>query len=222
VLPDKGDAGFANPNYQVLVPLSTFHQRLGRTNNRGEPTVNAVYLQGLDKDSLQTLQQDLTDFMALRHKISDPDSYDFSVQNQADALASLNSVTQTMTLFLGGVAGISLLVGGIGIMNIMLVSVTERTREIGIRKALGAKPRDILTQFLVESTVLSVGGGILGIALGLALARSVGRVLRITPVFDPSSMVLAFVFSVIVGVFFGYYPALRAARLDPVESLRYE
>jgi putative ABC transport system permease protein len=144
------------------------------------------------------------------------------VQNQADALASVNQVTQTMTLFLGGVAGISLLVGGIGIMNIMLVSVTERTREIGIRKALGAKPRDILTQFLVESVVLSVGGGILGIFLGLAMARSVGQLLRVTPIFDPFSMVLAFVFSVAVGVFFGYYPASRAARLDPVESLRYE
>ncbi|RIH74290.1 Macrolide export ATP-binding/permease protein MacB [Calidithermus terrae] len=119
-------------------------------------------------------------------------------------------------------AGISLLVGGIGIMNIMLVSVTERTREIGIRKALGAKPRDILTQFLVESVVLSVGGGVLGIALGLGLARSVGNLLGISPVFSPGSMLLAFGFSAMVGVFFGYYPALRAARLDPVESLRYE
>ncbi|MCX7782489.1 MAG: ABC transporter permease [Meiothermus sp.] len=221
VLPDKGDSGFASPNYQILVPLSTYHQRLSRSST-GEPRVNAVYIQAPDKDSLTTLQQDLTDFMAQRRKATDPDSYDFSVQNQADALASVNQVTQTMTLFLGGVAGISLLVGGIGIMNIMLVSVTERTREIGIRKALGAKPRDILTQFLVESVVLSVGGGILGIFLGLAMARSVGQLLRVTPVFDSFSMVLAFVFSVAVGVFFGYYPASRAARLDPVESLRYE
>ncbi len=222
VLPDKGDSGFANPNSQVLVPLGTYHQRLGRSNNRGEPTVSQIYVQGLDKNALKDLQARITDFLAERHKIADPEEYDFNVQNQADALASVNQVTQTLTLFLGGVAGISLLVGGIGIMNIMLVSVTERTREIGIRKALGAKPRDILTQFLVESVVLSVGGGVLGIALGLGLARSVGNLLSISPVFSPGSMLLAFGFSVMVGVFFGYYPALRAARLDPVESLRYE
>lgn len=222
VLPDKGDSGFASPNSQILVPLNTYLQRLGRSNNRGEPTVNQVYIQGLSKDTLKDLQNQITDFMAERHKISNPDEYDFSVQNQADALASVNQVTQTLTLFLGGVAGISLLVGGIGIMNIMLVSVTERTREIGIRKALGAKPRDILTQFLVESVVLSVGGGLLGIALGLGLARSVGNLMHITPLFSLSSVLLAFAFSAAVGVFFGYYPALRAARLDPVESLRYE
>ncbi|GIW30432.1 MAG: ABC transporter permease [Meiothermus sp.] len=222
VLPDKGDSGFASPNYQVMVPLSTYLQRLARSSSTGEPRVNAIYVQAPDKDSLSRLQQELTDFMAQRRKVTDPSEYDFSVQNQADALASVNQVTQTMTLFLGGVAGISLLVGGIGIMNIMLVSVTERTREIGIRKALGAKPRDILTQFLVESVVLSVGGGILGILLGLAMAGSVGQLLRVTPVFDPFSMVLAFLFSVAVGVFFGFYPASRAARLDPVESLRYE
>jgi putative ABC transport system permease protein len=222
VLPDKGDSGFASPNSQILVPLSTYIQRLGRSNNRGEPTVSQVYVQGLSKDTLKDLQNQITDFMAARHKLTNPDEYDFSVQNQADALASVNQVTQTLTLFLGGVAGISLLVGGIGIMNIMLVSVTERTREIGIRKALGAKPRDILTQFLVESVVLSVGGGVLGILLGLGLARSVGKLLSITPIFSAGSMALAFAFSVMVGVFFGYYPALRAARLDPVESLRYE
>lgn len=222
VLPDKGDAGFANPNSQIIVPLNTYLQRLNRDSRTGEPTVNQVYVQGLNKDNLKKLQNDISDLLALRHKKTDPTDYDFSVQNQADALASVNQVTQTLTLFLGGVAGISLLVGGIGIMNIMLVSVTERTREIGIRKALGAKPRDILTQFLVESTVLSVGGGLLGIAIGLALAQSVGKLLKITPIFAPGSMVLAFIFSVAVGVFFGYYPALRAARLDPVESLRYE
>ncbi len=221
VLPDKGDTGFANPNYQVMVPLSTYLQRLGRSST-GEPRVQAIYIQAPDKDALPQLQQELTDFMAQRRKTTDPSEYDFSVQNQADALASVNQVTQTMTLFLGGVAGISLLVGGIGIMNIMLVSVTERTREIGIRKALGAKPRDILTQFLVESVLLSVVGGTLGILLGLAMAGSVGQFLRISPIFDPFSVVLAFAFSVGVGVFFGYYPAARAARLDPVDSLRYE
>jgi len=222
VLPDKGNTGFANPNSQIMVPLNTYLQRLNRENRTGEPTVNQVFVQGLNKDTLTSLQNSITDLIALRHKKTDPSNYDFSVQNQADALASVNQVTQTSTLFLGGVAGISLLVGGIGIMNIMLVSVTERTKEIGIRKALGAKPRDILTQFLVESVTLSIGGGVLGILLGLVLARSVGNFLNISPIFAPGSMLLAFVFSVAIGVFFGYYPALRAARLDPVESLRYE
>ena len=127
-----------------------------------------------------------------------------------------------LNLFLIGVAGISLLVGGIGIMNIMLVSVTERTREIGIRKALGAKPRDILLQFLIEAFVLSVGGGLIGVLLGLALAYGVGAVTNITPIVGASSLMLAFGFSAGVGIFFGYYPASRAAKLDPVESLRYE
>ncbi|GGJ39707.1 ABC transporter permease [Deinococcus roseus] len=221
VLPDKGDAGFANANYSVLIPLSTFQKRLSRS-SPSNPTVSNIYIQGPDQKTLKDLQNTVTELMATQHEQTDPTSYDFQVQNQADALASINQVSQTLTLFLGGVAGISLLVGGIGIMNIMLVSVTERTREIGIRKALGAKPRDILTQFLTESVVLSVGGGLLGIAIGLGLANGVGKVLNITPVMSPSSMLLAFTFSVVVGVFFGYYPASRAAKLDPVDSLRYE
>ncbi|GEM44534.1 ABC transporter permease [Deinococcus cellulosilyticus] len=221
VLPDKGDAGFSNANYSVLIPLSTFQKRLSRSST-SNPTVSNIYIQGPDQKTLKDLQNTVTEIMAAQHEQSDPTSYDFQVQNQADALESVNQVSQTLTLFLGGVAGISLLVGGIGIMNIMLVSVTERTREIGIRKALGAKPRDILTQFLTESVVLSVGGGLLGIAIGLGLANGVGKLLNITPVMSPTSMLLAFSFSVVVGVFFGYYPASRAARLDPVDSLRYE
>ncbi|MCP2014641.1 putative ABC transport system permease protein [Deinococcus sp. HSC-46F16] len=222
VLPDKGNSGFGNANAQVLIPLSTYLRRFSRTNSAsGEPTVNNVYLQASDKDDLTPLQTDVTALLAERHELTDPESYDFQVQNQADSLASLSSVTTTLTLLVGAIAGISLLVGGIGIMNIMLVSVTERTREIGIRKALGAKPRDILTQFLVEAALLSVGGGLIGLALGIGAAHA-GSAFGISPVFSAAPIVVAFLFSAFVGVFFGYYPAARAARLDPVDSLRYE
>jgi putative ABC transport system permease protein len=223
VMPDKGNSGFASPNEQVFVPLSTYQQRLGtQRGNTGEPTVQSVSVQGATKEGVSDLQQRITDLLAQRHKKETPDDYDFNVQNQADLLSSVNQITTILTLFLGGVASISLLVGGIGIMNIMLVSVTERTREIGIRKALGAKPRDILTQFLVEAMVLSIGGGVIGIIIGLGLAFGGGRAVNITPVVSTESMLLAFGFSAAVGIFFGYYPAARAAKLDPVESLRYE
>ncbi|PNY79697.1 ABC transporter permease [Deinococcus koreensis] len=222
VLPDKGNSGFGNANAQVLVPLSTYLQRFSRTNAAsGQPTVNSVYLQASDAGDLRQLQADVTELLSVRHRLSDPEDLDFQVQNQADTLASLNSITTTLTILVGAIAGISLLVGGIGIMNIMLVSVTERTREIGVRKALGARPRDILTQFLVEASLLSVSGGVIGLALGVGLAYA-GRALNISPVFSPTPMIVAFVFSALVGVFFGYYPAARAARLDPVDSLRYE
>ncbi len=223
VMPDKGASGFSSPNSQVFIPLSTYQQRItSELSATGEQTVNSVSVQGSSKEGLTEVQTKITELLAQRHKIEDANEYDFSVQNQADLLKSLNQITAILQVFLGGVAGISLLVGGIGIMNIMLVSVTERTKEIGIRKALGAKPKDILTQFLVEAIVLSVGGGFLGILSGLSLAYGVGSLLNITPIVTASSIVLAFSFSAVVGVFFGYYPASRAAKLDPVDSLRYE
>ena len=222
VLPDKGNSGFGNANSQVLVPLSTFTQRFARTNSAGgKPTVNNVYIQATSAKDLTALQADVTVLLSERHDQTDPENLDFQVQNQADSLASLSAVTNTLTILVGAIAGISLLVGGIGIMNIMLVSVTERTREIGVRKALGAKPRDILTQFLVEASLLSVGGGMIGMLLGVAAAYA-GNFFSIAPVFSPIPMIVAFLFSALVGVFFGYYPAARAARLDPVDSLRYE
>ena len=222
VVADKGATGFQSPNAQVYIPLSVYQQRYSRgTAVRGSPTVSSIYVSSLDPKDLTTLQQDITDLLAQRHDNTDPAAYDFSIQNQADALSSLQATTTTLTLLVGAIAGISLLVGGIGIMNIMLVSVTERTREIGVRKALGARPRDILTQFLVEAFVLSVGGGVLGVLLGFALAF-LGKLANITPAFTAAPVIAAFLFSALVGIFFGYYPAMRAARLDPVESLRYE
>jgi putative ABC transport system permease protein len=222
VLPDKGESGFFNPNGQVMVPLNTFLQRLHRTVAVGDPTLNSVYVQGADAKELDALQSDLTTLIARRHGETDPSNYDFEIRNQADQLATLNSVTGTLTLFLGSIAGISLLVGGIGIMNIMLVSVTERTREIGVRKALGAKPRDILAQFLLEATLLSVGGGAIGVLAGIGLGAAAGKALNVASRVLPSSILIAFAFAALVGIFFGFYPAQRAARLDPVDSLRYE
>jgi putative ABC transport system permease protein len=221
VLPDKGNSGFSSPNSQIIVPLSTYMQRLGRS-DAGAVRVQSIAVQATSKDRLETLKNSITDALAIERKQTDPAVYDFNVQNQADALASVNQITQILTLVLGGIAAISLIVGGIGIMNIMLVSVTERTREIGIRKALGAKPKDILTQFLIEAFVLSIGGGIIGIVLGFAIALLGGQAIQIAPVFSSGPVILAFGFSAAVGIFFGFYPALRAARLDPVESLRYE
>jgi putative ABC transport system permease protein len=221
VLPDKG-AGFNSANQNVLVPLSTFLQRLGNNDTiYSETAVDSITVQTSDTESMTELQADLERLLANRHNTLDPADYDFNITNQKDTLGTLNTILNMLQIFLGLIAGISLLVGGIGIMNIMLVSVTERTREIGIRKALGAKPRDILTQFLLESIVLSGAGGLIGLILGVtfsALASAAFGYLTI-PV---TGSIVAFSFAVAVGMFFGWYPARRAAALDPVDSLRYE
>src|SRR5579859_388217 len=222
----KGGSGFGNQDDQVFVPITTAQTRLiGAKRFGGATSVNTVSIQVASAGQIPQVESDITALLDQRHHVL-PGAEDFTIQNQADILSTLTTVTNTLTLFLGGIAGISLVVGGIGVMNIMLVSVTERTREIGIRKAIGARRSDILTQFLVESAALSLLGGVLGIALGWGIATGIGHIQlgasSITPVVGVDSILLATLFSAAIGLFFGIYPAMRAASLAPIEALRYE
>ncbi|MGD0707473.1 MAG: FtsX-like permease family protein [Anaerolineaceae bacterium] len=207
----------------VYVPLSTAQVRLiFLPNNR----VSTIYLSAASSDQVTAANTEATAILEQRHSIKN-NADDFTITTQAELLSTSSSIIGTLTIFLGGIAGISLLVGGIGIMNIMLVSVTERTREIGLRKAIGARKRDILIQFLTESALLSLLGGILGIILGWLIGLIVGKVAAssgtsLTPEMSIQAVLLATVFSTAVGLFFGIYPANRAAGLQPVDALRYE
>ena len=221
LLETKGTTfGFSRDD-QILVPTTTAQRVLtGRTTS-----VNAIVVKAASSDQMGNTTADVTDILLQRHKISDPASADFTVTNQNDTLAALNQITGTFTLLLAAIGGISLLVGGIGIMNIMLVSVNERTREIGIRKAVGARRRDILTQFLIEAIGLTGIGGLLGIALGWGITVVVKRIpaaANIPILITPGTVAVAVGVSVAIGVIFGLYPAMRAARLHPIQALRYE
>jgi putative ABC transport system permease protein len=224
VLAAKGGGGFGNQDDQVLVPITTAIARLQRNQTARGQSVSQISVQVTSADQMDAATQEITDVLRERHHIVGSD--DFTVQSQQALLSSANQVTGILTLFLGGVAGIALLVGGIGIMNIMLVSVTERTREIGIRKAVGATRNNVLTQFLTEAAILGIIGGIVGIALGAGIARLIsGLSLGSSPihaVVSPDSVLLATGFALIVGLFFGIYPAYRASMLDPIDALRYE
>ncbi|MEJ2305216.1 MAG: ABC transporter permease [Anaerolineales bacterium] len=226
VLTSKGGTGFMNQDDQVFIPLSTALYRLvGGSQFRGSSVIGQITIKASSAAAVDQVVNEVTLTMRELHGTVEG-ADDFTVTSQEATLAAATEVSDTLTIFLGGIAGISLAVGGIGIMNIMLTTVTERTHEIGLRKAVGAKRRDILLQFLVESVVLSLAGGLIGVAFGWGTARLMGQVQfsgsTITPVVGLDSVLLATLFSMAVGLFFGIYPATRAARLQPVEALRYE
>ena len=224
VLVSKGGGAFGSQDDQVIIPLSTAQARLIR---RGTPNqVDIIFAQAVSADAVISASDQITQILQQRHR-TPIGADDFTVFSQQDFLTTANTITGILTIFLGGIAGISLLVGGIGIMNIMLVSVTERTREIGLRKALGARRRDIVIQFLTESSMLSLIGGIIGILLGWLISFAVGQIAAargtaFTPIVGLNAIALATIFSTAIGLFFGIYPANRAASLEPVEALRYE
>ena len=223
VLEKKGGGGFGNEDNVVLIPISTAQTRLFDAGTvRGELVISVMFIQVTTQDKMESAASRITEVLRERHRISFRDDDDFTVVNQADLIQVFGEFTAVFTTVLGAIAGISLLVGGIGIMNIMLVSVTERTREIGIRKAVGAKRRDILLQFLVEAMVLSLLGGIMGIVLGYLASTALSGLLDLTTVVTVGAILLATSFSAAVGLFFGIYPATRAARLNPIDALRYE
>jgi putative ABC transport system permease protein len=217
ILQPKGGAGFADPDNEVLVPLGAVRKYFV-----GGDAVRTIGVSVDDAADMQTTQDAVTELLRVRHGITATGTDDFTIFDQAQLLSVTDAISGTLTLLLGGIASIALVVGGIGIMNIMLVSVRERTREIGIRKALGARGRDILRQFLIEALTLSLIGGFVGVLVGLAVSAVIGRIAGWGFIFDPSTVTIATLFSVAVGIVFGVWPARQAARLDPVAALRYE
>jgi putative ABC transport system permease protein len=224
VLESKGGSGFGSEDNRIMVPLTTAQTRLLRRTTRDR--VDMLVVQASGADAVTQATDEISQILRARHRTK-IGADDFTILSQQDFLTTIQTITGVFTIFLGGIAAISLLVGGIGIMNIMLVSVTERTREIGLRKALGARRIDIMVQFLTESALLSMFGGLIGIGLGAAIAIAVGKIAeargtQITPAISIDTILLATLFSTAVGLFFGLYPANRAAGLEPVEALRYE
>jgi len=214
----KGGAGFSNPDDAIFVPLNSAQHFLA-----GNFFLSDISIAAVDQVSMASVQQQISDLLLARHKISDPLQADFSIMNQNDIIATATSITGTFTILLSSIAGISLLVGGIGIMNMMLTNVTERTREIGLRKAVGTRKIYINLQFLTEAVMLTFLGGLLGIILGWIASIAVTRfVPSLTTQISTSSIFLAFGVSAVVGIVFGFYPARRAANLNPIEALRYE
>jgi putative ABC transport system permease protein len=215
--------GFTSNDNKMLIPLSTFQGLLSRgTNASGQHVVNSITVQASSKEAITIVKEDITALLQTRHKIAMDASNDFSVTTADDLISTITAATQSMTLLLGAIASISLLVGGIGVMNIMLVSVMERRREIGIRKALGAREKDIWGQFLIDSALLTFTGGIIGVIIGWGGSYLINRSGAVTTVVTSDVVILAVAVSVGIGLFFGFYPAWQAARLDPIQALRSE
>jgi putative ABC transport system permease protein len=217
----KGQSAFGQDQDDVLLIPLVAGRRLGGRNQIKSHSVGAIYVKVRDGESLSDVQDEVTDLLRQRHRLQAFQDDDFSVRNLADLMAAREQSVSTLSLLLAAVAGVSLVVGGIGIMNIMLVSVTERTREIGIRLALGARGFDILRQFLLEAVTLTIIGGTVGVLGGLAAAYGISQGAGWPLLVEPSSVVLAVLVSGLIGVFFGWYPAIRAAKLDPIDALRH-
>ena len=218
VLDPKGLNTFGQDQDDLLLaPYTTVQKRV-----QAITWVNSIYTSAVDAGSTDQAATQITETLRRHHKIKASDQDDFTIRNQAELLSTFSSVSNILTVLLGAIAGISLLVGGLGIMNIMYVSVTERTREIGLRMAIGGKGRDILMQFLAESMLLSITGGVIGILVGIAASKIIGSAMSWPVVVLPSSEVLSFAVCTIIGIFFGWYPAKKAASLDPIDALRYE
>jgi len=225
VLAESGGFGRNTPDEQAYVPIGLAQGRLfNAPRYRGEYTVTSLNVQAARADQVDAAEQQTETTLRLRHSLKTEDENDFNIFNQASLLETISDVSQTLTVFLGAIGAVSLIVGGIGIMNIMLVSVTERTREIGLRKAIGAHDNDILLQFLIEALVLCFLGGLIGVGLAFGLAALFARVpsFTFTVLIQPDALVLALSFSLLSGLIFGIYPAMRATQLDPIEALRSE
>ena len=224
LMEEKGGSGFNDQDDTVLVPLSTAQHRLfPARRSDGKMRIDLIYAQLIDEERKEAAIVQMELVLRDMHRLDFDEENDFTVLSQAEVISAFGEVTSMLTVFLGAIAGISLLVGGIGIMNIMLVTVTERTREIGLRKAVGARERDILWQFLMEAVTLAVAGGIIGLALGATGAQFIANLSQsLEPIVAWDSVALAVGFSAAVGLFFGLYPARRAARLNPIDALRYE
>ena len=213
----KGALSWFDPDDQIFIPVTTAQKRVFGINH-----IQSIDVQASKIEDLEVIKEDITQVLRIRHNIADGKENDFYVQNSSQWLNSWGDAAKTFTYLLGGIAAISLMVGGIGIMNIMLVSVTERTREIGIRKAIGAKKKEILEQFLIESVLISFLGGGAGVLLGMGISEIVSNIGEWETIVSTQSILLAFGFSVGIGIFFGFYPANKAANMNPIEALRYE